>query len=161
MKRDDKYYMKIALDLAKEAFSSEEVPIGAVLVGEDGEILGRGKNSPIHQNDPTAHAEILALRDGARRVKNYRLLGTTMYVTIEPCPMCAGALLHARVKRLVFGASDPKSGACGSLYNLVDDRRLNHRLSITRGILEDETRELIQIFFKMRRAERGEVPKRP
>ncbi len=123
--------------------------------------MGRGRNSPISLNDPTAHAEIMAIRDGASRICNYRLPGTTLYVTIEPCPMCAGAIVHARISCLVFGAKDPKSGACGSLYNLVDDIRLNHHVEIISGILEQEARELIQEFFRRRRKKSGEVPKRP
>lgn len=155
------YYMHIALELAKNAAKQGEVPVGAVLVDENGMIIGRGKNSPIGLLDPTAHAEILALREGAEKKGNYRLTGTTLYATIEPCPMCAGAMVHARVERLVFGASDPKTGACGSLYNLVDDIRLNHRIVVVRGVLESEARGLIQDFFRKRRKRRGEVPKRP
>ena len=154
------YYMHIALELAKNAAKQGEVPVGAVLVDENGIIIGRGKNSPIGLLDPTAHAEILALREGAEKKGNYRLTGTTLYATIEPCPMCAGAMVHARVERLVFGASDPKTGACGSLYNLVDDIRLNHRIVVVRGVLESEARGLIQDFFRKRRKRRGKVPKR-
>ncbi len=161
MAKDHEYFMKQALGLAREAEAHGEVPVGAVLVGPGGDILGRGRNSPISLNDPTAHAEIMAIRDGASRICNYRLPGTTLYVTIEPCPMCAGAIVHARISCLVFGAKDPKSGACGSLYNLVDDIRLNHQVEIISGILEQEARELIQEFFRRRRKKSGEVPKRP
>ena len=158
---DHTHYMRLAIDLARSAAKRGEVPIGAILIDAHGTIIGRGQNSPIEQMDPTAHAEILALREGARAMGNYRLVGTTLYSTIEPCPMCAGALLHARIGRLVFGAPDPKAGACGSLYNLVDDVRLNHRITVIKGVLEDEARALIQAFFKKRRKKGGEVPKRP
>ena len=143
--------MKKALQLAQQAAERGEVPVGAVLVGEEGEILAEAFNQPISLCDPTAHAEILALREGARKLGNYRLLGTTLYVTLEPCPMCAGALVYARVKRLVFGAFDPKTGACGSVYNIVCDERLNHRLEVSGGVLEEEARALLQRFFKERR----------
>ncbi len=158
---DHEYFMRQALGLAREAEARGEVPVGAILVGPGGDVLGRGGNSPISCSDPTAHAEIVAIRDGAARVGNYRLPGTTLYVTIEPCPMCAGAIIQARISCLVFGAKDPKGGACGSLYNLVDDIRLNHRVEIVSGILEEEARGLIQGFFKRRRKKSGEVPKRP
>lgn len=161
MRFDHAHYMRIALELARSASVAGEVPVGAVLVNAHGMVIGKGRNSPISQMDPTAHAEILALREGARNSGNYRLIGTTLYSTIEPCPMCAGALIHARVRCLVYGAPDPKSGACGSLYNLVDDIRLNHRIQVIHGVLEDEARELLQDFFRRRRKKGGEVPKRP
>ncbi len=147
----DLVFMKRALELAREAMNRDEVPVGAVVVSPEGEILGEGFNQPISLCDPTAHAEILALREAARKVGNYRLLGCTIYVTLEPCPMCAGALVYARLKRLVFGASDPKTGACGSLYNLVQDERLNHQLEVTGGLLAEEASALLREFFKMRR----------
>ncbi len=147
----DLSYMREALKEALKAFEIGEVPVGAVLVSPEGEILARAHNRPISLCDPTAHAEILVLREAARRIGNYRLLGTTLYVTLEPCPMCAGALVYARVKRLVFGAWDEKSGACGSLYDLVRDPRLNHRLEVTEGVLADEARRLLQEFFRQRR----------
>ena len=159
--KTDEYYMQMALKLAKEAGGKNEVPVGAVIVASSGNIIGMGYNSPIASKDPTAHAEIVAIREASRKLGNYRLLNTTMYVTIEPCPMCAGALIHARVKRLVFGAHDPKGGACGSLYNLVHDTRLNHRLDVKGGVLAHRARDIIQAFFKKRRMTRGEVPKRP
>ncbi len=149
--------MREALREAEKAFREGEVPVGAVLVSEKGEIIGRGHNRPISLCDPTAHAEILALREGARRLGNYRLLGTTLYVTLEPCPMCAGALVYARVKRLVFGARDEKSGACGSLYDIVRDSRLNHRLEVAEGLLAEEARKLLQEFFRLRRTG-GQTP---
>jgi tRNA(adenine34) deaminase len=147
----DTYYMGLALDEAREGLAAGEVPVGAVLLGEGGEILARTFNRPIGSSDPTAHAEILALRAGARLLGNYRLLGSSLYVTIEPCIMCLGALLHARVRRLVFGASDPKGGACVSLYRLPEDTRFNHRLEVTGDVREAECRELVQEFFKARR----------
>jgi len=143
--------MGLALEAAREGLAAGEVPVGAVLVGEGGEFLARTFNRPIGLSDPTAHAEILALRAGARLLGNYRLLGSSLYVTIEPCIMCLGALLHARVRRLVFGASDPKGGACVSLYRLPEDTRFNHRLEVTGDVREAECRELVQEFFKARR----------
>jgi len=149
--KDDHYFMGEALKEARAALAAAEVPVGAVLVGEDGEIWGRGYNRPIAAQDPTAHAEILALRAGAARRGNYRLPGTTLYVTIEPCIMCVGALLHARVRRLVFGAPDPKGGACVSLYRLPEDNRLNHRVEVIAGVREVECRTLMQEFFQAKR----------
>ncbi|MBM4273083.1 MAG: nucleoside deaminase [Deltaproteobacteria bacterium] len=140
-----------ALAQAREALSAGEVPVGAVLVGEEGEVLARAGNRPIGLNDPTAHAEILALRQAAALRGNYRLPGTFLYVTIEPCIMCVGALLHARVRRVVFGALDPKAGACISLYRIPEDSRLNHRLEVVSGVRETECRELLQQFFQARR----------
>nr|HDN01179.1 tRNA adenosine(34) deaminase TadA [Deltaproteobacteria bacterium] len=148
---DDMKYMRQALEHARIAGRQGEVPVGAVLVDEKGQILAMAGNMPMRQCDPTAHAEILVLRQGARKIGNYRLTGTTLYVTIEPCSMCAGAMLLARVKRLVYGARDPKTGACGTLYNIVQDARLNHCLEISQGILADECRSLIQAFFQKRR----------
>ncbi len=147
----DEEFMRRALSLAEKAALSGEVPVGAVLVSAEGKILAEAFNRPISLCDPTAHAEIIALREGARQLKNYRLLGTTLYVTLEPCPMCAGALVYARVKRLVFGAFDPKAGACGSVYNIVNDERLNHRLEVTGGVLAEEAVALLKNFFKEKR----------
>ncbi len=147
----DWHYMGEALDQARQALTAGEVPVGAVLVGEGGEILARAFNRPIGLNDPTAHAEVLALRAAAQRLGNYRLPGVSLYVTIEPCLMCLGAMLTARLKRLVFGASDPKGGACVSLYRIPEDSRLNHHLEVTGGVREAECRELLQEFFKGRR----------
>ena len=147
----DSYYMGLALEAAREGLAAGEVPVGAVLVGEGGEILARTFNRPIGLSDPTAHAEILALRAGARLSGNYRLLGSNLYVTMEPCIMCLGAMLHARLRRLVFGAPDPKAGACVSLYRLPEDTRFNHRLEVSSGVREVECRELVQEFFKARR----------
>jgi tRNA(adenine34) deaminase len=148
--KSDFYFLGEALAAAREGLAAGEVPVGAVLVGE-GEILARAHNRPIGLNDPTAHAEVLALRSAAARLGNYRLPDTTLYVTIEPCIMCVGALIQARVARLVFGAPDPKGGACVSLYRLPEDPRLNHRLEVRGGIREAECRELLQEFFKARR----------
>ena len=142
--------MRIALEEARRAGEEGEVPIGAVLVSE-GEVIGRGRNRPISLSDPTAHAEILALREGAARMGNYRLPGSTLYVTIEPCTMCAGAILQARVRRLVFGAEDLKTGAVRSIYSLLEDERLNHRVEVISGVLLAECREILQRFFRERR----------
>jgi len=146
-------YMALALEEARKALAAGEVPVGAVLVGPDGELWGRGYNQPIKLADPTAHAEILALREAAAKVRNYRLPGTTLYVTIEPCLMCLGAIIQARVQRLVFGAPDPKAGACISLYQIPADPRLNHRLEVQGGVREAECRALMQEFFRERRKE--------
>ena len=146
----DIQYMQEALVLAHEAERANEVPVGAVLVVDD-RIIGRGSNAPIATNDPTAHAEIQAIRAAAAAVGNYRLVETTLYVTLEPCPMCAGAMVHARVGRLVYGCADPRSGSAGSVYDLVRSEQLNHRLEVTAGVLEDECRELLQGFFRQRR----------
>ena len=142
--------MRIALEEARRAGEEGEIPIGAVLISE-GEVVGRGRNRPIALSDPTAHAEIQALREGGMRIGNYRLPGSTLYVTLEPCIMCAGAILQARVERLVFGIEDPKGGAVSSLYSLLEDSRLNHRVKVISGLLGDECRELLQRFFRERR----------
>ena len=146
----DEAWMDEALAEAAYAEATGEVPVGAVVVLHEA-IIGRGYNRPIALRDPTAHAEILALREAARTLGNYRLPGTTLYVTVEPCLMCVGALLHARVQRLVFGCHDPKAGAAGSLYEVSHDPRLNHQLEVTTGVRADESRELLQRFFRSRR----------
>ena len=146
----DKDYMLLALEEAKKAYLEDEVPIGAVIV-RDGEVLGIGYNKKEGLQDATAHAEIMALRAAMEKQGAWRLTGATIYVTIEPCVMCIGALIQARVERLVFGAPDPKFGAVVSLHKLADDERHNHRLSYTGGVLEDESRELMQSFFKAKR----------
>jgi tRNA(adenine34) deaminase len=148
--KDDEHYMEAALELAQEAYARGEVPIGAVLV-RDGEILARNHNRREELKDATAHAEILVLREAGRLIGGWRLTGTTLYVTLEPCPMCAGALVQARVTRLVYGARDPKGGAAASLYNITSDPRLNHRLSVEEGILRERCAALLQKFFKERR----------
>ena len=144
-------FMRLALEEARQAAEMEEVPVGAVLVAEDGEVLARAHNRTIADNDPCAHAEILAIRRAASRLGNYRLLNTALYVTVEPCLMCMGAIIHARVARLFFGTRDPKWGAAGSLYNLGEDRRLNHHTEIIEGLLLEDCRDLIQVFFRARR----------
>ena len=156
---DELLYMDMALEEAKKAGQKDEVPIGAVLVSENGEVIAAGHNQTITRVDPTAHAEILTLREAARKVANYRLLNTTLYVTIEPCPMCMGALVHARVSRVVFGAKDPKWGAAGSLYDLAGDERLNHRMAVISGVRETECRSLIQEFFRAKRKAAAKRPK--
>src|SRR5687768_17654841 len=142
-----------ALILAREGAAAGEVPVGAVVVRE-GEIIGRGRNGPVAAHDPTAHAEILALRDAAARLGNYRLVGCTLYVTLEPCIMCVGAIFHARIARLVYGAADPKTGACGSVIDLTAELRLNHHMQITRGILAEEGSGKLKQFFEKRRKAR-------
>jgi tRNA(adenine34) deaminase len=146
----DQEFMREALREAKIASTKGEVPIGAVLV-RDGQILARDHNRREEQSDPTAHAEILVLREAGRLLGGWRLPGSTLYVTIEPCPMCAGALVQARVDRLVYGAPDPKAGAVDSLYHITDDARLNHRLQITSGVLAEESAQLMRDFFKNKR----------
>ena len=147
---EDLRMMKAAIAEAKVAASVGEVPVGAVLV-RSGEILSRGLNRPIQDNDPTAHAEIVAIRAAAAGAKNYRLNDTTLYVTLEPCAMCVGAMVHARVSRLVFGAYDPKAGVAGSVLDLCDDRRLNHRIEVNGGLLEAQCAGLLKKFFDERR----------
>jgi len=143
--------MKLAINEAKKAGQKAEVPVGAVLVAESGDILSLSHNQVITLADPTAHAEILVLRKAAQKVLNYRLLGTTLYVTIEPCIMCMGAIVHARVTRVVFGAEDLKWGAAGSLYNFSENVQLNHQPEIIQGVCQDECRELMQEFFRSKR----------
>ncbi|MEJ1297812.1 MAG: tRNA adenosine(34) deaminase TadA [Candidatus Sedimenticola sp. (ex Thyasira tokunagai)] len=148
---DDLKFMKRAMELAHKAELDGEVPVGALVVREGG-IIGEGWNRPIGDHDPTAHAEIMALRSAGRQVENYRLSGATLYVTLEPCPMCASAIIHARIARVVFGASDPKGGAAGSVFHLLpSDQRFNHRVEVTGGILEEECGDLLRAFFKARR----------
>ncbi len=146
----DTRFMMAAIAEAEVAASTDEVPVGAVLV-KGGEIIARGFNCPVQNNDPTAHAEIMAIRAAAAVEKNYRLNGATLYVTLEPCLMCVGAMLHARVSRLVFGAYDPKSGAAGSVLDLCDDRRMNHRIEVNGGLLEDQCGGLLRQFFERKR----------
>lgn len=148
---DDVRFMSHALSLAREAERAGEVPVGAVIV-KDGEIVGEGWNRPISTQDPTAHAEIVALRAAAQKLGSYRLLDTTLYVTLEPCAMCAGAMVHARVKRMVFAATDPRAGAAGSVFNVVRNDALNHRIHCESGLLADECSSLLRAFFLARRA---------
>lgn len=149
----DAEWMQRALDIAERAALRDEVPVGALVVRDD-RILGEGWNLPITLSDPTAHAEILALRDAGARVGDYRLGGATLYVTLEPCPMCAAALVHARVARLVFGAWDPRQGAAGSAFNLVTAPALNHQLDVFGGVLADECSARLKRFFATRRCDR-------
>jgi tRNA(adenine34) deaminase len=142
--------MEEAMGLARLAQEQGEIPVGAIVV-KDGAIVGRGGNAPISANDPTAHAEIAALRDAARALGNYRLPECDLYVTLEPCAMCAGAILHARIRRLVFGASDPKTGACGGVIDLFAERRLNHHTTVTGGISGEACGRLLSDFFAARR----------
>jgi tRNA(adenine34) deaminase len=151
---NEKYMIK-ALRQATLAEKKNEVPVGAVLISETGEVVSSAYNRVIGLSDPTAHAEILALRKAAKKVMNYRLLNTTLYVTVEPCVMCMGAIIHARVKCVVFGAKDPKWGACGSLYHLADDRRFNHHPEIIGGFCEDACKTLVQNFFRGKRNRPG------
>jgi tRNA(adenine34) deaminase len=146
----DEIFMREALALALEGAAAGEVPVGAVVV-KDGEVVGRGYNRPVSGKDPTAHAEMVALRDAAGRVGNYRLGECELYVTLEPCAMCAGAIMHARIKRVVYGAADPKSGACGSVVNLFAEDRLNHHTAVVGGVLANEAAQLLQEFFAARR----------
>jgi tRNA(adenine34) deaminase len=146
----DQYFMKAAIDQAYIALENEDVPVGAVIVHEN-KIIGKGYNQRHHLNDPTAHAEIIALTAAAEHIGHWRLHGCTIYVTLEPCPMCAGALVLARIDRLVFGCTDPKTGACGSLYNIVQDERLNHRVEITKDVLAEDCATMLQNFFRNKR----------
>jgi tRNA(adenine34) deaminase len=146
----DIYFMQRALALARAAEAEGEVPVGAVLV-KDGEIVAEGFNQPISSCDPTAHAEIVVLRAAAAQLGNYRLPGSTLYVTLEPCPMCAGAMVHARVERLVFAAADPRTGSAGSVFDLVRSEELNHRLEVGSGVLAEESGALLRTFFRARR----------
>jgi len=146
----DEYFMQEALEEAQKAFEEDEVPIGAVIV-RDGEILARAHNLCEKLNDPTAHAELIAIRLAAGKLNSWRLLDTTVYVTVEPCPMCAGAIVLGRVRRLVYGAIDLKAGAAGTLMNLLDDARLNHQVEITGGVLEEDSKKLLRTFFLQKR----------
>jgi tRNA(adenine34) deaminase len=147
---DDIQFMRIALEEAQLALEKGEIPVGAVAVRDD-RILSRAHNSPISMNDPSAHAEILAIRRAAGRIGNYRLVGTTLYVTLEPCIMCAGAIIQARISRIIFGAYDPKSGGVSSLYTILNDQRLNHTVDVMGGILEEECSQILSGFFRKKR----------
>ena len=144
-------FMRLALNEAKKAEQRNEIPIGAVLVAKNSELLAAAHNLTIGANDPVGHAEIRVLREAAEKIGNYRLLNTTLYVTVEPCLMCMGAIIHARVSRIVFGTRDPKWGAAGSLYNFAADRRLNHTLEIIEGICASECKKIMQDFFSSKR----------
>jgi len=147
----DEFFMGLAVEEAEKGYVQAEVPVGAVLVGSDGQILSREHNKPISSNDPTGHAEILAIRGACAGAGNYRLPQTTLYVTLEPCAMCVGAMIHARVRRLVFGAHDPRSGAAGSVLDLTGAGCFNHRIDVTGGVLAENCAEILHRFFKERR----------
>jgi tRNA(adenine34) deaminase len=147
---NDRRWMRRALELAALAENENEVPVGAVLV-RDGAILGEGRNRPISLNDPSAHAEILAMREAGQAADNYRLPGSTLYVTLEPCPMCVGAMIHARIDRVVFAASDPKTGALGGAFDMTEAHTHNHAMQVQGGILADEASEMLRAFFRKRR----------
>lgn len=157
MLNSDENWMRYALQLAQRAALQGEVPVGAVLVQDDN-ILGEGWNQPISLNDPSAHAEMLAMRAAGQAAANYRLPNTTLYVTLEPCSMCAGAMIHARIARVVFGAYDPKTGAAGSLFSVLNDPRHNHQVQISGGVLAEECAELLRTFFRERRLRAKQPP---
>jgi len=142
----DEYFMELALEEGKKALAEEEVPVGAVLV-KGNKIISTGHNSKEASNDPTAHAEILAIKEASQKLRSWRLTDTTLYVTKEPCPMCAGAIVQARIEKLVFGANDDKAGAAGTIFNLLQDKRLNHQVEIASGVRQKECQELLQKFF--------------
>ncbi len=144
-------WMRYALQLARASALAGEVPVGAVIVGADGELLGEGRNQPISGHDPTAHAEIVALRAACKKSENYRLPGATLYVTLEPCTMCIGAILHARLAHVVFGAADPKTGACGGVLDIPSVVQLNHHTHVTGGVLADDCARELRDFFRARR----------
>ena len=147
----DSVYMQLALEQAQQAWDLGEVPVGAVVV-KDGEVIAVGCNQPIGKHDPTAHAEIVALRAAAEKLGNYRLPGCELYVTLEPCVMCSGAMMHARLARVVYGAADPKTGACGSVLNLFEQEQLNHHTGIVGGVMAEECGAMLKNFFAARRA---------
>jgi len=147
----DAEFMRAAIELAEEAGRCGEVPVGAVIVGPDGRVVGRGFNQPILRHDPTAHAEVMALRNAAETLANYRMPGCTLYVTLEPCVMCAGAIMHARIGRVVFGARDPKTGVAGSVIDLFAETRLNHHAEVEGGLLADTCGGILSGFFAARR----------
>ena len=158
--RSDADFMRLALDLAAHAARSGEVPVGAVLV-KDGVVVGTGFNHPIGLHDPSAHAEMQALRAAAGQLENYRLPGCDLYVTLEPCAMCAGAMLHARLRRVIFGATDPKTGVAGSVLNLFAQEQLNHQTNVVGGVLADECSQLLSSFFAQRRLQKKTMNGKP
>ncbi|MBO8144121.1 MAG: nucleoside deaminase [Thermodesulfobacterium sp.] len=149
--KKDYFYMKEALKEAELAFKEDEVPVGAVVVSSCGKIVGRGRNQILKFCDPTAHAEILAIKEACKNLENYRLIGCKMYVTLEPCPMCAYALVLARIEEVIFATRDEKTGACGSIYNIVEDKKLNHQIKIREGLLKEKAQKLLKDFFKSKR----------
>src|SRR5262249_33676155 len=148
--QEDAHWMELALELARLAATAGEVPVGAVVI-KDGVVIGRGHNRNLTDSDPTGHAELVALRDAAARLGNHRLVGCTIFATIEPCAMCAGAMVHSRLARLVYGASDPKAGAAGSVLTVLNHPQLNHRMEVTAGVLADQCSEVLTSFFQSRR----------
>jgi len=150
MQLSDEYWMQQAIELARKAASEDEVPVGAVLV-KDSQFISNGWNQSIQNHDPSAHAEMVALRNAGKELKNYRLIGSTLYVTLEPCSMCVGAMIHARVNRLVFGAYDAKTGAAGSAINLINEQAHNHKIEVHGGVLEEDCKKLLQDFFRQKR----------
>lgn len=156
--KTDRFYMRKAIECAVESAQLGEIPVGAVLVNSEGVLAACG-NQPISKADPTAHAEILVIRAAAEKIKNYRLVDTTLYVTLEPCIMCMGAITHARISRLVFGATDPKTGSAGSVYNIGRDGLLNHDVEIVGGVLQEECSTLLKDFFHTRRLEKKQLSK--
>ncbi len=150
---DDERFMRAAIELANQAEQANEIPVGAVVVA-NGEIIGQGYNQSISLNDPSAHAEMIAIRQAGEKLANYRLLDCTLYVTLEPCPMCAGLLVHSRINRLVFGTKDLKTGSAGSVFNLTNSEQLNHQIAVEHGILADECAHQLSSFFRRRRAEK-------
>lgn len=153
----DEFWMRRALELAAQGEALGEVPVGAVIV-RDGEVIGEGFNQPISSCDPSAHAEIIAIRSGAKSVSNYRLVGSSLYVTLEPCTMCVGALIHARIARLIFGTTEPKSGAVVSRSQLLDADYFNHKIQLTSGVLAQECQHQLSSFFQKRREEKKNFP---
>ena len=147
---EDEKWMSLALEQARKAEEEGEVPVGAILV-KDGLLIAKAHNQPISANDPTAHAEIQLIRAAGKKLKNYRLTGTSLYVTLEPCTMCLGAIMHARVEHVIFGAYDPKTGVCGSSENLMDAKCFNHKINLVSGVLENESKQLLKNFFNSRR----------
>jgi tRNA(adenine34) deaminase len=152
----DQDYMRMAIALAEEAGILGEVPVGAIVVN-NGEVIGRGRNAPISLNDPTAHAEIQAMREAAKHLGNYRLVDCTLFVTLEPCAMCSGAIQHARISRLVYGARDPKTGCCGSVIDLMAENKLNHHCEVTANVMAEECGSLLSSFFKQRRLDKAKT----
>jgi len=150
---EDEKWMKIAISEANLATNEGEIPVGAILI-QDGKLIATAHNQPILNHDPTAHAEVEVLRKAGRKLKNYRLSGSTLYVTLEPCAMCLGAIMHARVERIVYGASDPKTGVCGSKTDLTSESFFTHKVKVDGGVLEEENKEILQSFFKSRRKEK-------
>lgn len=151
----DLHWMNKARELSKKAAEHDEVPVGAVLVDAENQCIGQGWNQPISADDPTAHAEILAMREAAKHLRNYRLPDTTLYVTLEPCPMCAGAIVHARIARVVIATPDPRTGSAGSVFNLLSSSQLNHRVNVSFGVLQQECSNLLKTFFLNKRKKRN------